>query len=79
MEVKTFIETTKKEILFFIYTTLACEEASFLVAILGQYKKFQDVVEKKNPHILSDHWLYDCAIELQEEVQLPFVLIYNLS
>ena len=43
-----------------------------------QYHNFKDVFEK-SANILSEHCLYDCAIELQDGAQPPFGPIYNLS
>jgi hypothetical protein len=42
------------------------------------YKEYQDVFEKKNADMLPQHYLYDCAIDLQEDIQLLFGPIYNL-
>ena len=44
-----------------------------------QYKSYQDVFEKKNVDILPQHWLYDCAIDIEDGAQVPFEPIYNLS
>ena len=44
-----------------------------------QYKSYQDVFEKKNADILPQHWLYDCAIDIEDGAQVPSRSIYNLS
>ena len=48
-------------------------------ALPEQYKSYQDVFEKKNAYILPQHRPYDCAIDIEEDAQLPFGPIYNLS
>jgi len=78
LKAKVFIKATKHGILFVIYTTSACNEATITLIILNQYKEFQDVFQKKNVDILSKHRAYDYAIDLQDGVQPPFCLIYDL-
>jgi hypothetical protein len=36
------------------------------------YKEYYDVFGKKNKNMFLQYRLYDCAIDLQENTQLPF-------
>ena len=44
-----------------------------------QYKSYQDVFEKMNADILPQHWLYDCATDIEDGTQVLFGPIYNMS
>ena len=48
-------------------------------ALPEQYKSYQDIFKKKNTDILLQHRPYDCAIDIENDTQVPFGLIYNLS
>jgi hypothetical protein len=76
---KTFMRAAKTGTLFAIYATPTSEETTTSINIPTQYKKFQDIFEKKNADILPKHRPYDCTIDLQDGTQLPLGPIYNLS
>ena len=62
---KAFVRAAKKNIAFAIYTTpMDTSTKTGIQKIPMQYYDFKDVFEKKNVDILSEHHLYDCAIEL---------------
>ena len=48
-------------------------------ALLEEYNSYQDVFEKNNADIFPQHWMYDCAIDIEDGAQVPFGPIYNLS
>jgi hypothetical protein len=73
------MRVAKKGTMFVIYATPIIESVNGFEALLNRYKKYQDVFEKKNVDMLPQHYLYDCAIDLQEDTQPPFGPIYNLS
>jgi len=52
---RAFMKTARNEMLFVIYATQAQKEATLDTTILEQYKEFQDVFQKKNIDILSEH------------------------
>jgi hypothetical protein len=76
---RAFIRAAKKGTTFAIYATPITESVKRLEALPTRYKEYQDVFEKKNADLLSQHRLYDCAIDFQEGTQLPFGPNYNLS
>jgi hypothetical protein len=77
---RAFARAAKKNVAFAIYTTpMGTSTETCVQEIPMQYHNFKNVFEKKNANILSEHRPYDCAIELQDEAQLPFEPIYNLS
>jgi len=51
--VKAFIKATKKSDPYITYTTLMCKKNNTSSIILLQYKKFEDVFEKKNINIVG--------------------------
>jgi hypothetical protein len=63
-----------KNVAFALYATpIGTSKETGVQEIPIQFHNFKDVFEKKNAHILSEHHLYDCAIELQDGAQPPFV------
>lgn len=47
--------------------------------LLPKYCDYADIFKKKNAESLPPHRDYDCLIELQPEVKIPFGLIYGMS
>ena len=74
----TFMRAVKKGTMFVIYATPVAEPIHRTNGLPMQYEEYQDVFEKKNADMLSQHRLYDCAIEVQEGAQPPFGPIYGL-
>jgi hypothetical protein len=61
-----------------IYAMPVMESVKGYEALPTCYKEYQDVFEKKNVDMLSQHYLYDCVIDLQVGTQPLFGSIYNL-
>jgi hypothetical protein len=74
-----FMRVAKKRMMFAIYAMPITESVKGPETLSTRYKEYQDVFEKKNVDMLLQHHPYDCAINLQEDTQLPFGPIYNLS
>jgi hypothetical protein len=78
MGAMAFMRATKERTIFVIYAMLVTESVNGFEALPIGYNEYQDVFEKKNAYMLLQHRLYNCAISLQENTQLPFGPIYNL-
>ena len=79
IEARAFIRAAKEGSAFVIHATPIADETSKMSALQEQYKSYQDVFEKKNADILSQHRLYDCAIDIKDGTQVLFGPIYNQS
>ena len=75
---RAFIQAAKGGSTFVIYTIPIADETRNMSALPEQYKSYQDVFEKKNADILPQHRPYDCAIDIEDDAQVPFGPIYNL-
>ena len=76
---RAFIRAAKGRSTFLIYATPIADETRSMSALPEQYKTYQDVFKKKNTDILPQHRPYECAINIEDNAQVPFGPIYNLS
>jgi hypothetical protein len=65
---RAFIRAAKTCTPFAIYATPVSRKTTTSTNIPIQCKEFQDVFEKKNADILPEHRPYNCAIDLQKEL-----------
>jgi hypothetical protein len=61
---RVFKRAPNKGTIFAIYATATSDSIKGPEVFLTHYKKYQDVFEKKNVDLFSQHRLYDCAIDL---------------
>jgi hypothetical protein len=79
MGTREFMRVVKKKTTIAIYATSIAESIKGHEVLPTCYKRYQDVFANKNIDLLPQYCPYDCVIDLQEDTQLPFGPIYNLS